>query len=386
MMINFTFELPSKIQFGVGVRHHIKTLLEQKGWHNVVLISDSFLLTTPFAKALVEEIKPIATYQDVIANPTIASANDCANFLRDIDCDVIIALGGGSCIDTAKAASISALSGIPVECYMDTAIDKEEVKTCLPLIAIPTTAGTGSEVSQYAVLTDEKTFQKNSISSVKICPDYAFVDPEVTYDLPKMLTISTGLDVLSHALEAIFSPIESAPCEVFALEALRISYTWLKECGKAKNEEARQQMAYASLLAGIAMSDCCGVLPHGMGCPLSSYAKVPHGLACGLLQPYAIETMKEIKKAECYKILKTLQPNTILRQEDAGTLLIDLLKALFHDLGIEDDLRDYPCSEEAIHAMCKDALAHGCTKLHPVVLNYEEIYRIYEGVLGKHHG
>ena len=130
--------------------------------------------------------------------------------LKEWDCDGIIALGGGSSIDTAKAASVCALSGESIHKYLDGNPDKIEIKNTLPVIAIPTTSGTGSEVSQYAVITDEKSLRKDSITSEHIYPKVAIVDPVLTTGLSVRLTIDTGLDVLSHAMESMFSKIRNS--------------------------------------------------------------------------------------------------------------------------------------------------------------------------------
>ena len=154
-------------------------------------------------------------------------------------------MGGGSSIDTAKAASVCALSGESIHKYLDGNPDKIEIKNTLPVIAIPTTSGTGSEVSQYAVITDEKSLRKDSITSEHIYPKVAIVDPVLTTGLSVRLTIDTGLDVLSHAMESMFSKIRNSFTEILALEAIRTVFQWLPVCVKEpENIEARGEMAF----------------------------------------------------------------------------------------------------------------------------------------------
>ena len=148
-------------------------------------------------------------------------------------------------MDTAKGAAVAVAADEDIRLFLDGALNHREVpEQILPLIAIPTTSGTGSEVSQYAVLTDEKTLRKDSISSGSICPDVALIDPALTIGLPKNLSISTGLDVLSHALEAMLSRLENPLTDLLALEALRLVFTWLPICVEKPEDVYKRQEVY----------------------------------------------------------------------------------------------------------------------------------------------
>ena len=266
-------------------------------------------------------------------------------------------MGGGSSIDTAKAASVCALSGESIHKYLDGNPDKIEIKNTLPVIAIPTTSGTGSEVSQYAVITDEKSLRKDSITSEHIYPKVAIVDPVLTTGLSVRLTIDTGLDVLSHAMESMFSKIRNSFTEILALEAIRTVFQWLPVCVKEpENIEARGEMAFASTLAGIAMSHCCGTLPHGLGCPLSGHFGVPHGLAVGVLQKYGILSMGHTCDDECQRIISFVNPEENCKREESGEILLQMIDELFNTIGCEKDLKEYHLDEEGIERMVEDAV------------------------------
>lgn len=383
-MIPFEILLPTRIVFEKDALDQAGTYARQLHMKKPLLIMDRQLLHLPFAKRLISAFPEADLYVEVEINPTISSVNHCAQYAKNHQNDGLIALGGGSCMDTAKGAAVAVAADEDIRLFLDGALNHREVpEQILPLIAIPTTSGTGSEVSQYAVLTDEKTLRKDSISSGSICPDVALIDPALTIGLPKNLSISTGLDVLSHALEAMLSRLENPLTDLLALEALRLVFTWLPICvEKPEEEAARAFMAYASTLAGIAMSHCCGTLPHGMGCPLSGHYQVPHGLAVGVLQRHALLHMGHEADAVCHRIMRYIDESYHGPVSEATSALIQKIEALFRQLACPMTLAFYHLEEEGIQQMCEDALQHGCTSLHPVAVSRDDILRIYKELKG----
>ncbi len=382
-MRSFEYYMPVQIVFGRGVIKQVKDYVEKQGIKRPCIITDSFLLNTAFGQDLFNAFAEINVYTDVKVNPGIQSVNDCAQKVREWKSDGIIALGGGSSMDTAKAVSVVAVTGENIRSYLDGTPEKKDITKTLPVIAIPTTAGTGSEVSQYAVITDEKTLRKDSITSALIYPKIAFVDPRLTVGLPKNLTVSTGLDVLSHAMESMFSKIRNSFTEVMALEAIKKVFTWLPVCvEEPENIQGREEMAFASTLAGIAMSHCCGTLPHGLGCPLSGHYGVPHGLAVGVLQKYGLLSMGNHRDEECSRIMHYLYPDQLWPKEEARKELIKAIDAFLDKIGCEKNLKAYGLTEKGIDRMVEDALIHGCTSLNPVEVSREEIREIYREIKG----
>lgn len=383
-MESFEFMLPTKLVFEKHALEQAGAYAKMLHMENPLLVIDRQLLKLPFAKRLIAAFPNADLYVEVEVNPTISSVNHCAEYARIHQSDGMIALGGGSCIDTAKGAAAAAVANMDVRMFLDGTAGRVEVpKQLLPLIAIPTTSGTGSKVSQYAVLTDDKTLRKDSISSGFICPDVALIDPTLTLGLPKDLSVSTGFDVLSHALEAMLSKLENPLTDVLALEALRLVFQWLPVCVEKPNEEeARACMAYASILAGIAMSHCCGTLPHGMGCPLSGHYRVPHGLAVGVLQRYALHHMGHEKDAVCDRIMRYLDTSYNGPFSEAKLALVSKIESLFKQLDCPLTLTSYGIEEEGIQQMCGDALQHGCTSLHPSAVSREDILQIYRELMG----
>ncbi|WPK69233.1 NAD-dependent methanol dehydrogenase [Eubacterium callanderi] len=381
-MKEFNFYLPVKILFGEGIRNKVAQEAKVYGIKKPLIITDSFLKETEWGKLITEQFYGAVVFDKVIPNPTIASVNECADYFKKNNCDGIVAFGGGSTLDTAKACATLAYNNESIAVFFDgNGENKQIASQYAPIIAIPSTSGTGSEVSQYAVITDEKTKIKDSITSVGIYPKVALIDPEITWNLPKALTISTGLDVLSHAIESITSTIDNPLTDILAAEVIRIVLEWLPKCLQIGNKEARAQMAYASMLAGIAMSHCCGTLPHGMGCPLSGHCGVPHGLAVGVFQTRVLKMIEKqcddhLKRAINYLDRKYESTNQI----SATDALIYKINHLFEELGYEQNLKEFNITDEQIKRMAEDALIHGCTSLTPVKISKDEIIKLYQEI------
>lgn len=378
-MTNFRFLLSTQVEFGCGSLQKLPEILEKAGVCHPCVVSDSVILAQPFAKRLLAQLPHAKVYEGVVANPTIDSVDACAAYCRAEGCDGLVALGGGSAIDTAKGV-LACLTGThSVRQYLDGQGNARLPLPAqlLPLVAVPTTSGTGSEVSQYAVITDSATLRKDSISSEALYPMVAIIDPEVTYGLPVDLTIATGLDVLGHALEGLTSTLQNAFTDLLAIEALRKVFAYLPAAVQ-DNHEARAQLAMASMLAGIAMSHCCGTLPHGMGCPLSGHCGVPHGLAVGILQ---LPTLRLIASS-CGEQLDGLVRSLGAEVADGqgAEWLIAAIERLFADCGRAPHLHEFDLSDDHIEAMTADAMVHGCTGLMPVAVSSETVREIYRSL------
>jgi alcohol dehydrogenase class IV len=380
-MIDFEYFIGTKVDFGEGKLKKIPQKLKEFGIHTPCLVADSVLFKQDFVQELIREIPNLTVYTNVVANPTIDSVNECAQWFLQHDCDGMIALGGGSTMDTVKGASVVATTGKSVEYFLDGCTQNRELvpQKLVPFIAVPTTSGTGSEVSQYAVITNETTHRKDSISSFHIYPVYAVVDPAVTYGLPAPVTIATGLDVLSHAIEGITSTIENPIADLLALEAIRKVFCFLPDAVHTGDHQARAEMALASLMAGMAMSHCCGTLPHGMGCPLSGHCDVPHGLAVGVLQIPTIELLQDVCDEQFRRIAAYLDSGWESRySKTAAQYLIMRITELFKQINRSPDLKEFHITEEQIDAMTVDAKVHGCTGLMPIAVDEETMKQIYQ--------
>lgn len=384
MLENFKYFMPTQIVFHEDAIASVKEYVSALKFQKPMIVTDAFLANTSFGKTLIASLPEAILFCDVEVNPSIESIDACALLCRQQGCDGIIALGGGSCIDSAKGCSVMAKETGSVRAFLDSTSNKREIpSSCLPIIAIPTTSGTGSEVSQYAVLSDRNTLRKDSLSSFYLYPKVAILDPKLTLELPRNATIYTGLDVFSHALESLLSKIKNPLTDVLALEAIRLVLTYLPNCvANPTSIEARKQMVFASTLAGIAMSHCCGTLPHGMGCPLSGHYQVPHGLAVGVLQKYALLYMGKEGDEICHRIMKYLDQHYDKSQTKAKADLILCIDTLFEQLDCPSDLSDFHLENEGISRMVEDASVHGCTSLNPYEVSKAQIKEIYEYLKG----
>ena len=235
----------------------------------------------------------------------------------------------------------------------------------LPLICIPTTSGTGSEVTPYAVFTDRNGLNKCGYENQKIFPQAALVDPELTYTMPESVVINTGMDVLTHSIEAFLSAKAFPMNDLVAIESIRLVIKNLKSAA-AKNREAMSQMAYASVLGGIAITQSGTILLHIMGYPLTVYRNIPHGKANAILLPSFLDFMKN---------------NSYVKEKVKAIegLFVDVggVKQFINNLGIATKLSSYDIKEKEIDEFVGKVIVKGDVKITPAEVTKKEISEIY---------
>ena len=229
--MNWDYLQPVKIRFGKGRVSEVKDLAKEMGIKNGLLVADPFFFTNGLAERIVKESEGaiIASFGDLSPNPDVTEVDACAAIIREKEIGFVVALGGGSSMDCAKAAASIALTDDSIRKYHGTGVAMPQEH--LPLIAVPTTAGTGSEVTCVSVLTDHANGKKSPIVSDGFFPSYAIIDPELTYTMPPKVTAGTGIDVLSHALEGFWSKGHQPICDACALHAAELVFHSLKEAG-----------------------------------------------------------------------------------------------------------------------------------------------------------
>ncbi|MCC8097792.1 MAG: iron-containing alcohol dehydrogenase [Eubacterium sp.] len=299
--MNWIYKQPVEIFFGCGEINRIFDLV--KGYNAPLIVCSPYFVKSGLAENFKAEIKNADIFSNVSPNPDIREVNECSEVLRQNKNDIIIALGGGSIIDLAKAASLK-LNDIREVWGTGKDVTAEPV----PIIAVPTTAGTGSEVTCVSVLTDRKTDRKMPLSSEKLYPKQAVVDPKLLYSLPPHITASSGIDVLCHAVEGFWSKNHQPICDTLALKAAKLILKYLPTAYKEPdNKKAREKTAEASLLAGLAFNLPKTTASHACSFPLTSIYSIPHGEACGLTLDYFVringedEHIKELIKELGYK-------------------------------------------------------------------------------------
>lgn len=285
--MDWNYMQPVTIKFGNGIIKKINSIIDEKKFKNGLLVSTPFFIRSGLAEKIVKESNGLLklVFGDLDPNPTVENVDNCAEVIRNNNIEFIVALGGGSALDCAKAAGTICLTDDSIVKYHGTGIQIPFEH--LPLIAIPSTAGTGSEVTCVSVLTDKKLGKKAPIVSDGFYPDLALIDPELTYSMPSKVTAQTGIDVLSHALEGFWSKNHQPICDALALHATELVFEYLlKAYSEPDNMEAREKMAEASLIAGLAFSLPKTTASHACSFPLTNIYHIPHGEACGLTLDY----------------------------------------------------------------------------------------------------
>jgi alcohol dehydrogenase len=286
----FEFSLPTKLVYGIGILGSIEDTVARFGKRKALLVTDQILLNAgPVDKVKAgfkkTNIKITAIFDDVPPNSTINTVQDCAALGKKNKCDMIIAVGGGSVIDTAKVANLLMAKGGKVQDHMGAYL-LESSDQLMPAIVIPTTAGTGSEVTKVAVIADPDNDVKLPFAEEQFLPELAILDPEMTISMPPKLTASTGMDALVHAIEAYVDKEWSPASDALSLHAIKLlSHNILQACDKPEDLQARGAMQVGSFLAGVAFSHSMVGMVHGISHALGGVYHIPHGLANALILP-----------------------------------------------------------------------------------------------------
>lgn len=349
MATSYSFFLPTRIEFGVGVVKDIATLLRQvSGGSKIFLVTDSGLINSGLVEPIVNTLKKynylVEIFDRVQPNPKDIDCNIGAEIIRTFGADIVLAVGGGSVIDSAKAIALLHTH--------DGCITQYEGRDCArrkvtPIVAIPTTAGTGSEVTRSSVITDTKRNFKFSLKDVEMAPKLAIVDPELTYELPKKLTASTGMDALVHAIEAYTCKVATPFSDTWAKEAMRLIFPNLREAVQNGTKESRDKLMIGSTMAGVAFSHADVAAVHCLAEALGGLYDTPHGVANSIFLPVVTEFNTPVnpeRHAEAARLCGIKTEG--LSPFDAASLFVSELRQLSKDIDIPT-LKEIPCAREA---------------------------------------
>jgi len=283
----WTFMLPTEIRFGPGAAGDIPALARRFG-NRWVLVTDVGLARLPLFHEIRTALNPAGVYTEVEPNPTVHNVDALAAVVRSKGADVLVAVGGGSAMDCAKAAACLVRGGAEsIRCFHTGGVTLPAER--LPVIAAPTTAGTGAEVTPFSVLNDPEKNFKGPLAGPALYPALAVVDPLLTHSLPLFVTACTGLDALCHAIEGYWSRQHQPLCDLLAVEAARrIFANFATVCRNPGNARAREAMAYAALLAGMAFQLPKNGMVHACSFPLSNRYHLAHGATCAFTLEFAI--------------------------------------------------------------------------------------------------
>ncbi len=378
--------LPRHTLVGGGSVTRIATLLPTLGVKRPLVVTDPFMRDSGMVRALLDPLESAGVeagvFADTVSDPTDQVIEQGASILTSGGYDSMIGFGGGSPIDTAKAMGILAANGGKMRDYK---VPNPIPKAGPPVIAVPTTAGTGSEVTRFTVISDVETDEKMLIAGPSLVPAAAIVDFELTMKLPRRLTADTGVDALVHAVEAYVSRKKNPVAATFAKDAMgRIAQHLRTAYREPDNREAREQMMLGATNAGIAFSTASVALVHGMSRPIGAHFHVHHGLSNAMLFPAVTEFSIPADRAgyaDCARAMGIVEASDT--DDIAVGKLLDELRALNDDLDVPTP-KAYGIAEakyrELMPLMADQALASGSPNNNPRVPSKPEIIGIFEQI------
>lgn len=369
---------------GAGARKEIATEVKRRGFRKAFFVTDKDLIKFGVAGQIEEVLKkaniPYEIFSELKANPTVINVQQGVDAYNNSGADFILALGGGSAIDTAKGIGIVAANPefydiVSLEGVADTK------NRSVPVIALPTTAGTAAEVTINYVITDEKMKKKMVCVDPNDIPAVAIIDPELMYSMPRGLTAATGMDALTHAIESFITPGAWDMSDMFEQKAIELIHTHLKNAVENPNDKtAREGMALAQYIAGMGFSNVGLGIVHSMAHPLGAFYDTPHGVANALLLPYVMEYNAQSDAASKYKdIAKALgvKGTENMRIEEGIDAAIKAVKELSLSIGIPQQLHEIGVKEEDIPALAIAAFNDVCTGGNPRATSVEDIEKLY---------
>jgi alcohol dehydrogenase len=375
-----TFKIANKLITGNGATNNLFQEAERLGMKNPLIITDEVLYKIGVIEKIQSLLKSLShgVYTGVKPEPEFSVIEECKEAFCKGQHDGLIAVGGGSAIDTAKAVSAFAhYNGNLTELVGTDIVSKKGA----PIIAIPTTAGTGSEVTNISILSDKEAQLKKGIVSDYILPDVAIVAPEMTVSCPPSVTAASGIDALVHAIEAYISVNASPITDALALGAMKmIGRSLPKAYSNPNNIEAREEMATASLMAGMAFGNAGVGAVHALAYPLGGRYHIAHGVSNALLLPYVMEWNK-ISCVERFRdIAEALGEKTEgLSASEAADKAVQAMRRLSFEVNIPKGLRAFNIPETAIPDMAEDASKiDRLLKNNPRLLSKADIEKIYQ--------
>ena len=369
--------------FGAGSRKVIAEEVAKRGYKKALIVTDKDLIKFGVADQVIAVLKdaniPYEIFDEVKPNPTVKNVKAGIAAFQAAGADFMIAIGGGSSMDTSKAIGI-----IINNPEFSDVVSLEGVantkKKSVPVIALPTTAGTAAEVTINYVITDEENVKKMVCVDPNDIPTLAIIDPELMLSMPRGLTASTGMDALTHAIEGLITLGAWEMSDMFETKAIEMIAKWLPKAVENPSDiEARDGMGTAQYIAGMAFSNVGLGLVHGMAHPLGAYYDIPHGVANALLLPFVMEYNKEAAKAKYRTIAEAMGVDTSSMSDDeAADAAVKAVKDLAIRVRIPQHLSEIGVPESGLPTLAQAAFNDVCTPGNPRQTNVEEILAIYK--------
>ncbi len=379
-MDTFSFSIPQNIIFGPGSLKRLPELAARLQKRKALIISGPHLNRIGMVARCQAALSAAGMKSDAFTqtegNPSTETVEKAAEKYKSCGADFIVAFGGGSPLDVAKAVAVLVTYGGKITEYEGGGRVPGPV---VPMIAIPTTAGTGSEVTTFSVITDHSRNYKLTVSSSYLLPAYAILDPNLIASVPTGTAAACGVDALVHALEAYISLAASPFSDMFALKALQVIGKNLRAyVANRKDEVAAEGMMLGSLFAGIAFSHARLGNVHAMSHPVSAYFDVAHGVANAILLPTVVSYNALADQGKYYDIYRCVAKKPVSEGMFSAEMLADALRTLNRELGIPARLQDVGVKEEYFDAMADDAMKSGNIAVNPRSTSKADIVSLYE--------
>ncbi|WP_313637371.1 iron-containing alcohol dehydrogenase [Paenibacillus sp.] len=383
-MSTHVYYVPSINIMGKGCLQEIGPYIQELKLKKALVVTDKFLMKSGIAGKLLAVLDEAgieyAIYDEVKPNPTCKNVHDGVDYLKAQDCDYLISIGGGSPQDTAKAIGIIATNGGHIKEYEG--VHKSKHKS-LPIVAVNTTAGTSAEVTINYVITDEERkakmemVDKNSIATISVN------DPKLMIDKPAALTAATGMDALTHAIEALVTPGAYPVTDATALAAVEIIFANLARTVKNGHDiEAREQMVYAIFLGGLAFNNAGLGYVHAMAHQLGGVYDLPHGVCNAMLLPYVEEENAKYVPEKFRSIAKAIGLN-VEDQTDkqCADFVIESIKGLSKEVGIPSKLSELGVDEVDLDLLAENSMKDACAPGNPFIPTKEEVITLFKKIL-----
>ncbi|MDH2336768.1 L-threonine dehydrogenase [Clostridium perfringens] len=379
--MSYKFFMPAISLMGADCLKDAGDQVGELGFKKALIVTDKVLGQIGIVKKVTDVLDnkniEYAIYDETKPNPTVKNVNDGLALLKEKECDFVISLGGGSAHDCAKGIALLATNGGEIKDYEG--VDKSK-KPQLPMVGINTTAGTGSEMTLFAIITDEERHIKMALVDKHLTPIIAVNDPMLMLAMPKSLTAATGMDALTHAVEAYVSTAATPITDACAEKAIELISNYLVNAVEnGEDVEARDMMAYAEYLAGMAFNNASLGYVHAMAHQLGGFYNLPHGVCNAILLPHVQEYNKATSASRLAKIAKIMGGNIEgLTDEQGADLCIDMIKSLSQTIGIPEGLGVLGVKESDFETLATNALNDACSLTNPRKGNLEEVIAIFK--------
>ncbi len=379
-MNKFSFSIPQNIRFGKGAIKQLADIAVDLGRSKGFIISGPHLNKAGLVDKCAQELKTAGIecdkFTETEGNPSTETVEKAVEKFNESGADFIVAFGGGSPIDVAKAVAVVATYGGSIVDYEGVGKVPGEVT---PIIAIPTTAGTGSEVTAFSVITDHSRNYKLTVGSNYLLPQYAILDPNMINTVPQKTAAACGIDAFVHALEAFVSKASSPFSDMFAREALRLIGGNIKAyVGDRHNSKACEAMMLGSLFAGIAFSHARLGNVHAMSHPVSAYFDVPHGVANAILLPSVVDFNMDCAIEKYNYIYNCISEKKVGAENFAPEMLAAEIRVFEDELGIPSNLSEVGVQSSLFEKMADDAMKSGNIQVNPRFTTKADIMMLYE--------